>query len=208
MGDALKQGEGDTQLFGTSRLRALTAIGVALTGVLAGTVAPATAATSSTGYTAYVPNIDNNVAGGDFETQLVSPGCGTNVALATLVNQWSRRGGSGTAYLRCGQQATFGLRHINYEHGQDWENIRVKYAQSGDWSSFMKNTTAANLLIPSRYVTYNVNNKDTYKGLLCIRSNSNNTVVRAYDVIIPVGADNSNIITSYPTNSRASDARC
>lgn len=175
---------------------------------LALSAAPAQASTGDGGYTAYVPGQSTNVAGTDSTTSLVSPGCGTGEKEAKLINQWSRTGGSGTAYLRCGTQATSGLRHINNGHGQDWENIRVKYAQPGDWSSFMKNTTAANLTIPSRYVTYNVNNKDTYTGLLCIRENQSNKVVRAYDVIIPVGSDNSNIITSYPSNSRAGDSRC
>ena len=74
----------------------------------------------------------------------------------------------------------------------------------------MKNTTSANLNIPASNVRYNVNNtnKDVYTGLLCIGDNTTRSVVRAYDVIIPVASDSRNIITSYPTGARASDARC
>ena len=173
-------------------------------------IPPAAAADGTDRYTMYVPGQRSNVAGLDSQTNLNSPDCGTDQPLAKIVNTLSRTGGSGTAYLRCGQQATFGLRHINYGHGQDWENIRVRYAQPGDWASFMKNTTSANLNIPASNVRYNVNNtnKDVYTGLLCIRDNTTRNVVRAYDVIIPVASDSRNIITSYPTGARASDARC
>lgn len=169
---------------------------------------PALAADGSDRYTMYVPGQRSNVAGLDSQTNLNSPDCGTDQPRAKIVNQWTRTGASGIAYLRCGQQATFGLRHINNGHGQDWENIRIRYAQPGDWASFMKNTTSANLNIAASNVKYNVNNKDVYTGLLCIRDNSTRKVVRAYDVIIPVASDSSNIITSYPSGGRATDARC
>lgn len=168
----------------------------------------ATPAPSSTGYSAYVPGSNFSASTGDVTTNLVSPGCGTGVAEATLINVWSRTpGSSGTANLRCGTQATSGLRHINNEHGTDWDTIRSRYAQPGDWSSFMKNVTAANLTGGFTTITYG-SNKDTYHGYLCIRQNNNGAVVRAYDVIIPVGSDNNNIITSYPSNGRSSDPHC
>jgi hypothetical protein len=71
----------------------------------------------------------------------------------------------------------------------------------------MMNTTATNLAGPVSSVS-TANNKDTYVGPLCIRNLSTGNIDRVYDVITPVGADNSNIITSYPTNSRSSDPRC
>ena len=169
---------------------------------------PAAAADGTDRDTMNFPGQRSNVAGLDSQTNLKSPDCGTDQPLAKIVNTLSRTLGSGTAYLRCGQQPTFGLRHINYGHGQDWENIRVRYAQPGDWASFMKNTTSASLNIPASNVRYNVANKDVFTGLLCIRDNTTRNVVRAYDVIIPVASDSSNIITSYPTGARASDARC
>lgn len=141
---------------------------------------------------------------------LVSPGCGMGEKEAKLIKNWTRKtatGGSKSAYLRCGTQATYGLRHINNGHGQDWENIRTKYALGGDWSSFMMNTTATNLVGLYSSVS-TANNKDTYTGPLCIRNLSTGKIDRVYDIITPVGASNNNIITSYPTNSRSSDPRC
>lgn len=193
------------------RARRLALLGTLAAAVaVAGIALPANAAdvdANAGGYTVYVPGVDANTStvGSSF---LVSPNCGTGAKADTPLKNWDRKPGtSSVAHLRCGTQATFGLRHINKGHGQDWENVRAKYAQPGTWDSFMETITAENLISPSTKITP-ADNKDTYHGYLCVRQNDDGEVVRAYDTIIPVGQGNDNIITSYFLNGRASDPHC
>lgn len=198
--------------FSTRRTGALVGA-FALAVMLAGVTTPAIAdevASDSGSYEVYMPGSAPIDTGTGITPRLVSPGCGTGEKEAKLIRNWTRKtatGGSKPAYLRCGTQATYGLRHINNGRGQDWENIRTKYALGGDWSSFMMNTTATNLVGPSSSVR-TANNKDTYTGPLCIRNLSTGKIDRVYDIITPVASDKNNIVTSYPTNGRSSDPRC
>ncbi|NQX22672.1 hypothetical protein [Curtobacterium sp. VKM Ac-2852] len=159
-------------------------------------------------YTVYVPGVTTAQQSNLNSMLLVSPGCGTGAKEDDIIHNWERRPGSSTtAHLRCGTQAEFGLRHINHGHGQDWENVRSKYAQPGTWDSFMEDITVENLISASTRID-DVNNKDVYRGYLCVRENSDGEVIRAYDTIIPVGRGSNNIITSYFENGRASDPHC
>lgn len=135
----------------------------------------------------------------EFSAQLVSPGCGTGELAAKVIQNYERTSPSGIGRLQCGTQTTSGLRHINCEHGQDWENIRVRYAIADDWSDLM--SFALGQTLRSRNPTSQVGSKVTCVAPIQIK-NSNNEVVRTYDVIVPIGILGELVITCYPTNGR------
>lgn len=114
-----------------------------------------------------------------------------------LVWTYERNGGGpgDAAYLRCGSDTNWGLRHIEDRHEADWGNrAAVVGAAWDDMADFCIGQT---LLAPSS-VTYRANN-DTWRfsAPIQIRDVSGQVIARFTTAVVV--ADNSeNIITSFP----------
>ncbi|MFC4244522.1 hypothetical protein ACFOYW_14185 [Gryllotalpicola reticulitermitis] len=105
------------------------------------------------------------------------------------------------ANMRCGTQATYGLRHINNQHGQAWQNIVTKYQLGGTWADLAIWAAEESTTAPSGTAPIASNNTYQYQAPVQIK-NSDGKVVRTYTVWTPVSADNDNVITCYPTDGR------